>query len=73
MGTRTVEYGPYELVCTVTPGPSGGFTAQLVVALGHDSAREETPVDLEIPRFKTEAEAFAHAESSGRDWVDNFG
>jgi hypothetical protein len=73
MGTRTFEYGPYELVCTATPADGGGFAVRLVVALGHDSAREETPVDLEISRFKTEDEAFSHAEASGRDWVDNFG
>jgi hypothetical protein len=73
MGTRTFEYGPYELVCTAKPADAGGFIVDLVVALGHDGAREETPVDLETSRFKSEDEAFAHAQACGRDWVDNFG
>lgn len=74
MGTRTFEYGPYEIVCTATPAPGGGFAASLVVALGHDTAREETPVALGgSSKFKTENDAIAHAEASGREWVDNFG
>jgi hypothetical protein len=74
MGTRTFEYGPYELVCTALPTPGGGFRAQLVVALGHESAREETPVALDdSPSFKSEDDAFAHAQASGIEWVDNFG
>jgi len=73
MTTKTFEYGPYELVCTATPA-TGGFRAGLVVALGHDSAREETPVDLaKSPTFRTESEAWQHAEQSGQEWVDNFG
>ena len=74
MGTRTFEYGPYELVCTATPVAGGGFSASLVVALGHDSAREETAVTLgKAGPFGTEEEAFAHAQASGMEWVDNFG
>ena len=73
MGTKKFDYGPYELVCTATPAAGGRFAASLVVALGHDTAREETPVALENGLFKSEADAFAHAEAAGREWVDNFG
>ena len=67
MGTTTFEYGPYELVCTAEPAPGGRFSATLVVVLGHDTAREETPVELDgAPRFKSEKEAIAHAEASGQ-------
>lgn len=74
MGTQKFQYGPYELVCTATPARGGGFTAGLLVALGHDSAREETFVSLGgAPIFTTAAEAFTHARDCGQEWVDNFG
>lgn len=73
MGTKTFQYGPYELVCSATPAGSS-FAATLVVALGHDSAREETAVPLDkASHFKSEADAIAHARTSGEEWVDNFG
>jgi hypothetical protein len=73
MGTRTIEYGPYEIVCAATPA-AGGFAASAVVAISHGDAREETPVPLAGPAtFDTEDAALDHAAAGGQAWVDENG
>jgi hypothetical protein len=74
MQTKTFEYGPYELICSATPSPAGGFDAALNVSISHGDAAEKTPVPLTgAPTFKTADEALEHAAAKGRDWVDEHG
>jgi hypothetical protein len=74
MATQTIQYGPYELICTATPLPAGGYSASLAVAIEHGNAREANPIPLvQAPTFASEAEAMEHAAAIGRDWVDNHG
>jgi len=74
MATQTIQHGPYELICTATPLPTGGYSASLAVAIEHGNAREVSQIPLaNASSFASEAAAFEHAAANGRDWVDNHG
>jgi hypothetical protein len=74
MATRTVEYGPYEIVCTAAPDAAGRFAPGVIVAISHGDAREETAVPVpDTTPCETEASALDQAEAAGQAWVDEHG